>query len=82
MDRANCEGKNELEVFKGYWRQSLSSETIYTCLLAKACKGGFHPKNYHPIKCEKGYEGILCHHCVRESKEGERRYMRIGDHEC
>ena len=44
--------------------------------------GGFSPEKYFPVDCKDGYQGILCHDCVKNEFEGGRRYMRVGDHEC
>ena len=75
-------GGNKFSISKGFWRESLESDQIYSCFNPNACHGGFKPRNKHPIECAKAYEGILCHHCIHEPKDGERRYTRIGDHEC
>ena len=60
----------------------METDSIYECPNLKACLGGFKPLNEYPVECSKGYEGILCHDCIKESIDGEPRYMRIGDHQC
>ena len=60
----------------------MDSDTIYSCSNPGACLGGFNSQKEYPVDCEDGYQGVLCHDCVKHAFEGGRRYMRMGDHEC
>lgn len=67
---------------KGYWRSSLTSDTLYKCPNEDACEGGFFPDQESPVKCKDGYQGVLCHDCVGQEKNGERRFMRVSQSKC
>ena len=56
----------------------MTSTKIYECLNPEACQGGYEPGNMNPVSCAKGYTGILCHDCVKETGKGGERYVRIG----
>ncbi|CAI2377736.1 unnamed protein product [Moneuplotes crassus] len=64
MDFVSCSGEDQIIVDKGYWRKTANSSTIIECPNEQACEGGYHPNNVdHPVKCSKGYKGILCTEC-------------------
>ena len=71
-----------MAISKGFWRKNNFTDSIYECPNSKACLGGLKPLSQYPIECEKGYDGVLCHDCVKKSIDGERRYMRIGENQC
>ncbi|CAI2377869.1 unnamed protein product [Moneuplotes crassus] len=64
MDFASCSGEDQVIVDKGYWRKTVNSSTIIECPNEQACEGGYYPNNDDPpVKCSKGYKGILCTQC-------------------
>ncbi|CAI2379095.1 unnamed protein product [Moneuplotes crassus] len=78
-DNAACLGKQKMEIAKGYWRNSLNSTKIVECIQQKACNGGYHPENIHPVQCAEGYTGKLCSKC---SVTKDKKYHKISDFEC
>ena len=61
MDFAEWLGEEQVVVDEGYWRKSANSSKIVEWLNEVAWEGGYFPSNTdHPVKCKKGYKGILC----------------------
>ncbi|CAI2367699.1 unnamed protein product [Moneuplotes crassus] len=79
MPNADCLGSDHISVDKGYWRKTEQSDHIVACFREKSCLGGYHPENENPVKCEKGYEGLLCSKC---SITDESKYQPSGNFEC
>ena len=44
---------------------------ILKCPNLDACLGGFKPESTPPIQCAPGYQGVLCHDCVKTEINGE-----------
>lgn len=82
MAHAVCAGLNQVEVEKGFWRDSQTQEEVIPCNFEEACLGGFEPSLPSPVKCQKGYQGVLCQDCVKLKVNGRRRYMRTEDSKC
>ena len=59
MDNAVCLGGTKINVASGYWRNNTNSTAMYACLREEACQGGYEENNIHPVKCGRGYSGIL-----------------------
>ena len=51
----DCYGGNNVSIASGFWREDLSSESIYNCPHPEACLGGFYPENENPVNCKEGY---------------------------
>jgi len=80
MENADCLGGFNISVHEGYWWRNTTSTNIYKCFKPSVCLGGYFPNETHPVQCDLGYEGILCHWC---SKDVEGKiYMRTGDNVC
>lgn len=60
-DNANCEGGNNINVKKGYWRVSNFSDDVLKCkgTSVAACKGGSNGPN----TCSEGNKGPYCTLC-------------------
>ena len=78
MGNANCLGGLEVYVDDGYWRKSTNSTSMIECLRDKSCKGGYHPENQHPVRCDEGYKGILWTEWVIEN---DKKYERLANYE-
>lgn len=75
MSHAVWLGGSRISVDERYWRNTLNSTEIISCPRALSCKGGYHPNNKHPVKCEKGYTGFLWAEC--DTSNGN-RYERVS----
>jgi hypothetical protein len=73
---AFCPGKNVLEIDSGYWRSGKNSTNIIECINTIAWEGGYYPENTHPVKCRKGYTGVLCFDWVNEKGN---KYQKVGE---
>lgn len=58
---------------KGYWRDSINTETLYKCTFPELCIGGGNSSNY----CKDGHEGPLCEQC-----SSTRQYFNTYDKTC
>ncbi|CAI2360244.1 unnamed protein product [Moneuplotes crassus] len=79
LDNAFCPGKEKIQLYPGYWRNTRNSTEIKECLKSNACKGGFLSNATHPVECAEGYTGNLCSKCIVNE---DAKYARTGDFEC
>ena len=61
MTTATCYGEDRIAPIAGYFRHSLTSDTIMECYNEKACLGGDEENLLG--KCSKGYRGYMCGSC-------------------
>jgi hypothetical protein len=59
VDNAYCPSSEVINVDSGYWRKNTNSTLIIECPNKKAWKGGYFPRNIHPVSCSSGYDGVL-----------------------
>ena len=79
MNNANCLGGTEIHIDKGFWRSAMNSTSLIECIRKKSWEGGYFPNNKYPVKCQTGYEGILCTDWVVASGK---KYERLANYEC
>ncbi|CAI2370757.1 unnamed protein product [Moneuplotes crassus] len=79
MDNAQCFGKKDISVDKGYWRKSEITTAVIECPRKESCEGGYHPENEYPVKCQEGYTGPLCIECVTTE---EVKYQPRANFQC
>ena len=63
IDKADWLGDTQISVDSGYWRRTTNSTTVIECIKEEACQGGYEPDNEYPVKCSKGYKGVLWTSC-------------------
>jgi len=78
MDNADWLGGIEIHVDKGYWRSSLNSTAMIEWLREEAWEGGYYPEHQYPVKCQKGYKGVLCTDWIVSNGE---KYERLANYE-
>ena len=76
---AQCKNGKDINVTKGYWRESNTSVDIFECFNVASCLGGIIDLANGVTTCEVGYEGNLCHGC---GKVGDQWYTRESSHTC
>ncbi|CDW71354.1 UNKNOWN [Stylonychia lemnae] len=64
LDKAVCNGGQNIGPKQGYWRRSNSSSTFIRCLYEAACLGMVEPENNPMGSCAEGYQKILCADCI------------------
>ncbi|CAI2367995.1 unnamed protein product [Moneuplotes crassus] len=80
MNNAVCAGGSQIELKKGYWRNSLNSTDIIRCPILDSCEGGYSESNEFPVQCSSGHTGFLCTTCT--SSDNDEKYMRTGLYKC